>query len=250
MWRLLRVLQVVLILVALAVADRGAAQSLFQVGQGRAPLIEAARATPFGGATGAGLLRQGAAPLVQQSALALTDTAGLASRRSLWLGSPPPWSEWHPPDRRTLMREVDYLLDHPPRDFSQETDLVCIAVSIYHEARGQPVDGQAAVASVILNRAMDPERWGNTPCTVVIPVQFSYLTRDRRFAPIRKGKGWTEAVTIAAEVLLSGPDPRLMGADHYHATYVDPKWNRSMDMISRIKDHIFYRSKPGSRDTG
>ena len=33
------------------------------------------------------------------------------------------------------------------------------------------------------------------------------------------------------------------GATHYHATYVNPSWNRmkNMDLVGRIGKHIFYR---------
>ena len=56
------------------------------------------------------------------------------------------------------------------------TDLQCLAVAIYHEARDQSLDGQLAVASVILNRAREPKRWGARPCDIVVPGQFSFLS--------------------------------------------------------------------------
>ena len=115
-------------------------------------------------------------------------------------------------------------------------------MSIYHEARDQPPAGQYAVGSVILTRAATPDRWGDTPCAVVQPVQFSYLTPDRGFAPIREQAAWERAVRIAAQVLRDGPAPALQGADHYHTIYVSPVWNRQMTSIGRIADHVFWRS--------
>ena len=139
------------------------------------------------------------------------------------------------------------LIAAPPRDFAGLGALGCIAVSIYHEARDQPAAGQYAVGSVILTRAANQNRWGDTPCAVVQPVQFSYLTADRRFAPISEQAAWERAVRIAAQVLRDGPAPALKGADHYHTTYVSPVWNRQMDAIGRIADHVFWRSRPGPR---
>ncbi len=218
------------------------AQSLFQGGSGARPFSQGS-GMPFLSAAPAPILAAAPAPFVERRALALTDSAGLAARRRQFL-DPFPGTGYRAPAARQVLAEAGWLAANPPRDFSQETELACIAVSIYHEARNQPREGQAAVASVILTRAADPLRWGNTPCTVVVPVQFSYLDRNRRFAPIRDMRAWAEAVEIAAQVLLSGPDPRLKGADHYHATYVDPAWNRDMDMVERIADHIFWRSNP------
>ncbi|MBE3638699.1 cell wall hydrolase [Mangrovicoccus algicola] len=233
------------VLLVLAPVPPAAAQSLFQ---------GALRAAPGAGrdawdVTGGGPLLSGAAAAILQArALPLTDTEGLARRRHSggWPGRAGGFGSpvWQPPPARLLRAEAERLARTPPRDFSAETDLLCTAVSVYHEARNQPPEGQRAVAGVILNRVLDPFRWGMTPCEVVVPVQFSYLRPDRGFAPIRDMRAWAEAVDFAAQVLAAGPDPRLMGADHYHATYVDPVWNRDMDLVERIADHIFWRSRP------
>lgn len=217
----------------------GAAQSLFP-GQGAAvPLISAPKAPLFADHPGMSAAR-GPSPLIEARALPLVQGAGAIYRRYT------PTPGYQPPSRGVLEQEMRALHNKPPRSFAQQTDLICIAVSIYHEARNQPRAGQAAVATVILNRAANPSRWGLTPCEVVVPVQFSYLRPDRSFARIRNKRSWNEAVEIAAEVLLAGPDPALQGSDHYHATYVDPPWNRAMDLVVRIEDHIFWRSRPKS----
>ncbi len=226
----------------LCAADAAYGQSLFRGASGSQPLL-GGNGAPFLSSASTPILASAPAAIVEQRALALTDSEGLAARRRHFL-DPFPGSGYRAPPAREVRAEAAWLALNPPRDFSQETDLACIAVSIYHEARNQPRDGQAAVASVILTRAADPLRWGQTPCTVVVPVQFSYLGRSRGFAPIRDLRAWAKAVEIGAEVLLSGPDPRLHGADHYHATYVDPVWNKEMDLVERIGDHLFWKSRP------
>lgn len=236
-------------LLACAPVGPALAQSLFSSDGQATPLFDAG-AAPLLAPSRSGLVEARAAPMVEARALALGDAEGLAARRSARREARQPrlapWTGYQPPSRADILREVAALWNNPPKDFSNETDLICIAVSIYHEARNQPRDGQAAVATVILNRAANPDRWGWTPCQVVAPVQFSYLRPDRSFARIRNRRSWNEAVEIAAEKLLSGPDPALYGADHYHATYVDPPWNRSMDWVVRIDDHIFWRSRPST----
>jgi len=116
----------------------------------------------------------------------------------------------------------------------------CIAVAIYHEARDQDDDGQRAVASVILQRAAVEHRWGDTPCEVVVPVQFSFMTSRYGYAPINEPDAWAKAWRLAREVMQSGPLPELSGADHYHTAAVAPYWAPKMVRIAQIGSHVFY----------
>ncbi|MFL2708000.1 MAG: hypothetical protein ACJ0FW_04030 [Gammaproteobacteria bacterium] len=34
----------------------------------------------------------------------------------------------------------------------KETDVLCLAKNIYHEARGEPAEGQMAISNVVINR--------------------------------------------------------------------------------------------------
>ncbi|TNB98069.1 hypothetical protein FHD68_11705 [Paracoccus marcusii] len=128
----------------------------------------------------------------------------------------------------------------PPPSLRNASDLSCIAVAIYHEARDQEEFGQRAVASVILQRAAIPHRWGDSACENVVPTQFSFMTSRYEYPKIEDTDSWRKAVSIAAEVLVNGPLPELHGADHYHTTAVSPKWAPKMVRIRSIDDHIFY----------
>ena len=44
--------------------------------------------------------------------------------------------------------------------------LTCIALNVYYEARSEPLEGQYAVAHVVLNRVASP-RFPDDACTVV-----------------------------------------------------------------------------------
>jgi spore germination cell wall hydrolase CwlJ-like protein len=146
-----------------------------------------------------------------------------------------------------IQKDASRLLTNPPSSIRNETDLGCLAVTIYHESRGEPVSGQVAVGSVVLNRVQD-KRWPNSVCRVIKqPVQFSYLKRsggplDYDHAPIKKDKHWELAVKSAAHSLMNGPLPELWGADHYHADYVNPVWNKKMRRVGKIGAHIFFDS--------
>jgi len=141
---------------------------------------------------------------------------------------------------RPQARPGDLLLPDPPRTLATASDLQCLAVAIYHEARDQSLDGQLAVASVILNRTEEPARWGATPCAVVAPVQFSFLSAQGGYAPIEDREAWAIAVEMAREALERGPSTLVGQADHYHTPAVDPDWDEDMDRVIQIGDHIFY----------
>lgn len=49
---------------------------------------------------------------------------------------------------------------------TQLTEKSCLAMTIYYEARGEPLAGQYAVADVVLNRVED-ERFPDTICDVI-----------------------------------------------------------------------------------
>lgn len=136
------------------------------------------------------------------------------------------------------------LLRAPPHSLRGETQLACMAVAVFHEARGESLKGQRAVASVVLQRAMTPGRWGGTPCDVVRPVQFSFMTSRFGFPSITEEDGWEkswgQAIGVAARTLADGPMPELKGADHYHARYVHPSWQKKMLRTAVIGNHYFY----------
>jgi spore germination cell wall hydrolase CwlJ-like protein len=141
---------------------------------------------------------------------------------------------------RALKRDAARLIKRPPATTYKETAMGCIAVAVYHEARNQPILGQKAVASVIVQRSITPARWGDKPCEVVRPIQFSFMTSRYRYPPITDHEAWKLAVRVALTVMYEGPMEELRGADHYHANYVAPKWRHAMRKTARIGDHIFY----------
>lgn len=145
------------------------------------------------------------------------------------------------PDYAIYARDIRRLLFHPPTSLIGETELACLAVAVYHEARGEELSGQEAVASVIIQRAIVPHRWGRTPCAVVKPVQFSFMKDPSKIPVIDEDVAWALALTVAVKALVEGPAPDLRGADHYHAQSVSPDWPAAMEMVDQIGDHIFYR---------
>lgn len=118
----------------------------------------------------------------------------------------------------------------------------CLAVAVYHEARGETLEGQLAVADVVINRARS-NRYPASWCKVVKqPAQFSFV-RGGRFPPVDTGStAWAQAqaiARIASLELASQVDDDVLW---YHADYVAPSWGRRLTRVSKIGAHIFYRA--------
>lgn len=116
----------------------------------------------------------------------------------------------------------------------------CLANAVYFEARGESLEGQLAVAEVVLNRAASG-LYPTSYCGVVEQRgQFSFVRRGRIPAADRASDAWQRAVAIA-RIAEEGstrilPDTVLW----YHARYVAPRWRRHLAQSARIGQHIFY----------
>jgi spore germination cell wall hydrolase CwlJ-like protein len=147
------------------------------------------------------------------------------------------------------LRPAHLTVPKPPKSLRGASDLLCLAVAVYHEARNQEYDGQIGVASVILNRAATPNKWGNRPCDVVRPVQFSFMQSRYDFAPIDEMDAWATALEVATVAMIEGPSPEFGDADHYHTLKVKPEWRLKMVRVAVVQDHIFY-ADPASKPRG
>ena len=130
--------------------------------------------------------------------------------------------------------------------------LVCTAIAVYFEARGEPSEGQLAVAHVIQNRIEDA-RYPDNACAVVKqgyywqghPIrdkcQFSFWCDGKSDDP-ESNTSWDESVYLS--LLIYSEELTIdvtEGALWYHATYVSPSWAEHYEKTVRINEHIFYR---------
>ncbi len=125
----------------------------------------------------------------------------------------------------------------------------CLAEALYFEARGESVEGQVAVAEVILNR-VDSKRYPDTVCGVIRQgegnglggCQFSYRCDGRSDQPADQAA--FEQVGKVAWLMLQGrPRALTEGATHYHTTSVRPSWASKLIRTAHIGEHLFYRKK-------
>jgi spore germination cell wall hydrolase CwlJ-like protein len=129
-----------------------------------------------------------------------------------------------------------------------EIALVCLALNVYYEARGEPIAGQEAVAQVVLNRVKH-KAFPNTVCKVVMQggirrhkCQFSWYCDGRSDIPQNEG-AWYKALIISIKVMNHSTD-LTNGATYYHALYVKPYWAKHLKQTRVIGSHIFYKKRP------
>jgi hypothetical protein len=121
-----------------------------------------------------------------------------------------------------------------------DREMECLANAVYFEARSEPIEGQLAVAEVVLNRAASG-RYPTDLCAVITQkAQFSFIRRGRFPSADRGSEAWKKAVAIASiarqKLAANLPSSVLW----YHATYVSPKWGRRLTRQTQIGLHIFY----------
>jgi Cell Wall Hydrolase len=122
----------------------------------------------------------------------------------------------------------------------------CLTAAVYYEARSEPIDGQRAVAQVVLNRVRD-RAFPHSVCGVVYQgaerrtgCQFSF-TCDGSMAYRRDPAAWARAAAVAAAALAGNVYAPVGSATFYHANYVMPWWAGSLTRIGSVGAHIFYR---------
>lgn len=130
----------------------------------------------------------------------------------------------------------------------RRAELRCLAENVYYEGRGEPLDGQYAVAEVTLNRVASP-RFPNSICAVIHERRLDRL-RGRYVGAFSwtelelrppSGAAWRRAREVA-EAAYDGRAPVLVPeALHYHAAAIRPRWAREEARLVQIGEHVFYR---------
>ena len=117
-------------------------------------------------------------------------------------------------------------------------DTECLARNIYMEARGEPLEGQIAVAQVTVNRVKSNE-FQSSVCKVVhANRQFSWTINKSK--KVKDRKAWEAAVVIATAVLTNSTHLPDFKALYFHTKQIRPGWSRTKRIVAKIGNHIFY----------
>ena len=136
---------------------------------------------------------------------------------------------------KSLAELVSAYAHHDP----DNAELECLAGAVYFESKGEPLQGQLAVAEVILNRASSG-KYPRSICGVVTQKsQFSFVRGGRIPAVPRNSDAWRKAVAIAKIAKQDLAETQIGDAMFFHARYVSPRWR--LTRVASIGNHIFYR---------
>jgi len=114
-----------------------------------------------------------------------------------------------------------------------ERDLQLMANAVYGEARGEPYEGQVAVAAVILNRLESPD-FPNTISEIIF--------QPGAFTAVADGQIWLTPNERAKQAVLdamNGWDPTENALYYFNPVTATSKWIWSRPQIKQIGEHIF-----------
>ncbi|QNP43130.1 cell wall hydrolase [Sphingomonas daechungensis] len=100
----------------------------------------------------------------------------------------------------------------------------CLATAVYFEARGESLEGQLAVAKVVMNRAASGQYPSSWCATVKQPWQFSFV-RGGQFPVVDTDcEAWRKAQGVARLAISNAVPSVSNDVLWYHANYVAPSW--------------------------
>ncbi|WP_336772224.1 spore cortex-lytic enzyme [Paenibacillus sp. MMO-58] len=114
-----------------------------------------------------------------------------------------------------------------------ESDLKIMANAVYGESRGEPYEGQVAVAAVILNRLKSPS-FPNTISGVIF--------QPLAFTAVADGQIWltpNETARKAVQDAINGWDPTGGCTYYFNPETATSKWIWSRPQVKTIGKHIF-----------
>lgn len=114
-----------------------------------------------------------------------------------------------------------------------KASILCLALAIYHESRGESEQGQYAVAEVVVNRSIERNK---TICDVIYePRQFS---GSSKWKIPKDNNQWKQSINIATNVLDNEMKTNYTnGSMYFRVASLSPK-NKQ---IIRIGNHVFYK---------
>jgi len=105
--------------------------------------------------------------------------------------------------------------------------ITCLAVVIYLEARGEPIQGRIAVADTVMTRGHDTCAVVQSPGQYAVTGHVDYASDD-----------WASALAVSAAVVWGGVGCRC--ATHFHTVSVTPYWAGDLTRVGVIGEHVFY----------
>ena len=122
-----------------------------------------------------------------------------------------------------------------------KSQIECLSINAYMEARNQGVKGMQAVTWVVLNRTKHPS-YPSTPCAVIAqPKQFSWY--GNKPIQVKEKDAYTQAERVVEGVLSGKLKDNTNASTHFHSTRIKPIWASRLSYTTTIGSHCFYKMK-------
>jgi spore germination cell wall hydrolase CwlJ-like protein len=157
-----------------------------------------------------------------------------------------------PPEDAGALANLAAVDTLPPPNLPR-SERRCLAEAVYYEGRGETMEGQIAVAQVVLNRVRSG-KWPDTICGVVREgregrgesCQFPAVCRAGERPP-ETDVAWQRAALLADDAAAGRAWlNELTEATHYHNASAKPPWRLSMQLIRKIGWRMFYADPKAS----
>jgi spore germination cell wall hydrolase CwlJ-like protein len=136
----------------------------------------------------------------------------------------------------TIYDESSKCIEHDP--------CLLLAEAIYHESRGEPIEGQVAVGHVILNRVNSKYHPNTVEKVIKQGCQFTYRCDNSIHRGIRDLSAFQKSLLVAEGLINGIFDDPTDGADHYLNTKKVkkiPKWAKKYENVATIGNHQFHK---------
>lgn len=147
--------------------------------------------------------------------------------------------KWQP---KTKAPKIARSLPAIPHDGDE---LECLAKNVYFEARGEPSNGQVAVAHVTYNRKRVMKM--ESLCDAVYhkakgTCAFSWVCQG--YSTPKQDSAWDRAMRISESFLKGSRSAVCAGIEkalYFHSVDVSPAWAAERAFICQIGNHLFYK---------
>jgi N-acetylmuramoyl-L-alanine amidase len=111
--------------------------------------------------------------------------------------------------------------------------VMCMSLTMYHEARGEPFPGQVAVGYVLYRRSeFDPK---NVCRETYRPYQFEWTKKKLAIPTYSQLQPY---VILSKKIMSNQLKDPSRGATHFHNVSLSNQWNMKPRTV--INNHVFY----------
>jgi len=114
----------------------------------------------------------------------------------------------------------------------------CLALTVYHEARGEPIKGQQAVALVVMNRA----DWQPSKVCDVVKAKGQFPWMRKGLPKPQDKEAWAESQQLALAAIGGEIHDFTSGSTHFLGKNERPAWRSKMRYVMTIGGHRFFSS--------